>query len=437
MGYASNHARTVSCPLLIAGLMAFAGTTLVSEAGAQVIQRSGASIAMPSGGPGGGGGRTITGPMLDRYAGVLGFDDSQKEAAKTFHEEYQRRVGEADKVAADARKKMKEMMEDGDHQSAMKKMGELMGESAKIKAEATTQFLANLKDVLSEAQAPGWERFERLRRRESIGGMGGFGMASGAAVDLTDVLSTIKLPETENAKIAVTVDQYEREMDVAIKNYQAFQARQAEEERKENKDAKEGEPVINFDMGKMQERMAETQKESSKLRDVNASHVRKMGESLSEEWKKKLEKEWLARAYRRIFSESHTTKQLKTAIGFGDLSAEQKAKVGEMLEAYAKELESSNQRWLEEQQKAEAEGTVNPLPLMGDDGSPEGLKKARKDRRELDTKFSKQLREILTEEQRERLPKRQGGLMGGEGMEIFTSEDLGGGNVEIQVIGPG
>lgn len=423
--------------VLIAAMVASVGmTVLAPQASGQVFRSAGASIGVPGGGPGGGG-RAVTGPMLDKYAGVLGLDAAQKDAAKTFHEEYQRRVGEADKVSADARKKMREMMEDGDHEAAMKKMGEMMGESAKIRQEATTQLISNLKDVLTEAQAPAWERFERLRRRESIGGMG-FGMASGATVDLTDVIDSIKLPEGEKAKIAGTVDQYEREMDVAIRNYESFQAKQAEEEMKDAKDAKEGEAVISFDMAKMQERMAAMQKESAKLRDVNASHVRKMGESLPEEWKKKLEKEWMARAYRRIFGESHTTKQLKTAVGFGDLSPEQKAKVTEMMESYAKDLEAVNQRWLEEQQKAESEGSVNPLPLMGDDGTPEGLKKARQARRDLDTRFSKQLREMLTEEQRERLPKRQGGgFMGGEGMEIFTSDDLGGGNVEIQVIGPG
>jgi hypothetical protein len=420
---------------LVAGMILTAGLAMAPKADAQVF-RSASAIDLPGGA---GSGRTITGPMLEKYVGVLGFDAAQKDAAKTFHEEYQRKAADGDKIAADARKKMKEMMEDGDHEAAMKKMGEMMGESAKLKSEASVQFLANLKEVLTEAQAPSWERFERLRRRESLGGGGmGFGMASGASVDLTDVVTAVKLPDSETAKIAVTIDQYEREMDVAIKNYQAFQTKQAEAEMKEAKDAKEGGPTINFDMGKMQERMAETLKESSKLRDVNASHVRKLGDALPEEWKKKIEKEWYARAYRRIFGESHTTKQLKTAVGFGDLTAEQKTQVSTMLDAYAKDLDAVNQRWLEEQQKAEADGSFNPLPFMGDETNPEGLKKAQKDRKDLDTRISKQLREVLTEQQRERLPKRQNSVMMPDGMEFIGGDDfVGGGAVEIQVIGPG
>ena len=156
-------------PMVAVGLSA---GMLVGVSGVEAQVFRSASVGV-SGAPGGG--RTITGPMLEKYVGVLGFDASQRDAAKTFHEEYQRRAAEGDKVAADARKKMKEMMEDGDHEAAMKKMGEMMGESQKIKAEASVQFLANLKEVLTEGQAPAWERFERLRRRESLGG-GGLGL---------------------------------------------------------------------------------------------------------------------------------------------------------------------------------------------------------------------------------------------------------------------
>jgi hypothetical protein len=425
----------------VAGLTG--GFGAAGEAVGQVVRS--ADVRVGPGGPGAAGrsglARTITKPMMEKYAGVLGLDATQREAATTFHEAYQAKAAEGDKKAADARKKMKEMMEDGDRDAAFKKMGEMMGESATIKAEASKELLENLKALLTEGQAGGWEKLERLRRRESIGGGGmgggmGFGMASGATVDLTDVVAAVKLPEGETAKIAGIVEQYELAMDSAIKGYQAYQEQRAEEERKEMEGRKEGE--VSWDLEKVEMRMKADMKESAKLREVNAGHVRKIGDALSEEWRAKIEKEWLTRAYRRIFGESHTTKQLKAAVGFGDLSSEQKEKIEALLAAYEKDAAAANQRWLEEQRKAEAEGTISALPFRADETDPEGLRDARKARKDLDTRISKTLRETLTETQRERLPKRQGGMAGGmEGMEFIGESIDGGGNVEVHVIGPG
>lgn len=419
--------------VLLSGVVGMAGVG--GEALGQVV--AGASISVgPGGDMGGMASRTITKPMLEKYAGVLGLDPAQREAAGTFHEAYQRKAAEGDTIAVNARKKMREMMEDGDHDAAFKKMGEMMGESGKVKAEASKELLENLKALLTDRQAGAWEKLERLRRRESLGGGGmWFGMASGAAVDLTDVVAAVKLPEVETAKIAGIIEQYELAMDSAIKSYHAYQEKRQEEERKEMEGRKEGE--VMWDTEKMESRMKADMQESAKLREVNAGHVRKIGEALGEDWRAKVEKEWLSRAYRRIFAESHTTRQLKAAVGFGDLSSEQKEKIEALLAAYEKDAAAANQRWLEEQRKAEAEGTLSAMPFRADQTDPEGLREARKARKDLDTRISKTLRETLTESQRERLPKRQGGMVGGmEGME-FIGESFGGdGNVEVHVIGP-
>lgn len=419
---------------LSALVVAAAGVCVAPRAAeAQVIRMASSSASF-----GGGDSRTIAAPALERYCGVLGYDEGQRTAAKTFHEDYLRVVAEADKTLADANKKMKEMMDDGDHQEAMKKMGENHGKYAKAKSDAAAQLLSNLKDLMKPDQSARWEKLERMRRRESIGG--GF-MVAGASVDLIDVIGALKLPDAENAKIAGPLDEYERDFDHAIADYNRFQSRREEEQKKKEKGG-DDKPSFNIDMEEIQKMMEEDRKEAGKLRDVNKSFVGRLGAALSEEWKKKLEKEWLNRAYRRIFSEPHTLKQLKTAVGFGDLTAEQKTKVSEMLETYQKELDSANAKWLEEQQRAEADGKDGGgLPFMGDDNTPEGLKKARTARQELDKKFSKSLREILSDEQKDRLPKRKnGGFVLPDGGEVFTDFDMDGGGAEIHVIqagGPG
>lgn len=430
-----------SCSFLRVGLAALiassAGLLIPAPAAtAQVIRMASSGGAIS----GGGFSRTIAAPTLEKYCGVLGYDESQRTAAKAFHEDYLRGVAEADKALADANKKMKELMEDGDHQEAMKKMGENQGKYAKAKSDAATQLLANLKDLMKADQAPRWEKLERMRRRESISG--GF-MVAGASVDLIDVMGALKLPEAEAAKIAGPLDEYERDFDHAIADYNRFQARREEEQRKKEKGKEGGEEAsFNLDMEEIQKMMEEDRKEAGKLRDVNKAFVGRLGAALSDEWKKKLDKEWLARAYRRIFAEPHTLKQLKTAVGFGDLTADQKTKVSEMLETYQKELEVANAKWLDEQQRAEADGKDGGgMPFMGEDNTPEGLKKARSARQELDKKFSKSLREILSEEQKDRLPKRKnGGFVLPDGGEVFTDFDIEGGAAEIHVFqagGPG
>lgn len=423
----------------LAALIAASAGLLIPApaASAQVIRMASAGGSIS----GGGMSRTIAAPTLEKYCGVLGYDEGQRAAAKAFHEDYLRSVAEADKALADANKKMKELMEDGDHQEAMKKMGENQGKYAKSKSDAAAQLMTNLKDLMKADQAPRWEKLERMRRREGVGA--GF-MVSGASVDLVDVVGALKLPEAESAKIAGPLDEYERDFDHAIADYNRFQARREEEQKKKEKDkGKEGEEMtFNLDMEEIQKMMEEDRKEAGKLRDVNKAFVGRLGAALSDEWRKKLDKEWLNRAYRRIFAEPHTLKQLKTAVGFGDLTPEQKTKVSEMLEAYQKDLEAANAKWLDEQQRAEADGKDGGgLPFMGDDATPEGLKKARTARQELDKKFSKSLREILSDEQKDRLPKRKnGGFVLPDGGEVFTDMDFEGGGAEIRVIqtgGPG
>lgn len=418
--------------LSMASVMAGAAG-LAAPAEGQIVRMAASDDAIP-GGPGAS--RTISTASMEKYGTVLGFDAAQREAAKTFHDEYLQRVQEAEKTAADARKQMREMMEDGDREGGMKKMGEIFSKTAKAKAEASIQLMGNLKELMSAEQAPRWEKLERLRRREGVGG-GGMGfMAPGAAVDLVDVLGSIKAPETELAKAATPVEEYERDFDRAILNYTEFQKKQAEELRKEQSGGQAGNgelEVRSIDHAAMQARFEEEQKEAGKLRELNRVFAGRIGATLSDEYKTKFEKEWLKRAYKRIFGEPHTLKQLNTVMGFGDLTPEQKTRASEMLDAYAKELDAANAKWLAEQQKAEADGKISPFPFM-DEGTPEDLKKAKKNRQELDTKYSKALREMLTEEQRSRLPKRENrGLVGPDGGEMII-DDMGEGGVSIQVM---
>ena len=372
-------------------------------------------------------GPTVSEAALKRYSKLLKLDGAQSEAIATLHAAYREVVKAAKDEMNQSMKSGREAAKDGDFEAMGKKIREATEKSSKKQNVATEEFLRDLKSTLTPGQSEIWPRIERMRRRE---GMGGTSMVSGGAVDLFNLVEGVA-PSAENlAKIELVLIEYENDLDALL-------SANSKETMKASKELQDGSGEISsMDPEKFGKFMAVERENGVKVRDLNKRFLARIQGSVDEATRSKLGAEWLRTAFRQVYRESLTTKQLKAALKFEDLSAEDKKKIEELLAGYEKEVAGINDRWAKEQEKAdsEAKGDMGMM-IMGHDDDESDLGKVKKSRRDLGKQFRDKLKGMLSDEQKARLPKPPKNsftspdgaeieIMGGDGMEIPEGSDV-------------
>lgn len=408
---------------LALGLALAAGTVLPAQsANAQIA----ISMNRGSSSPGANPVRTSSVPA---YCKVLTLDESQSEAFKTLHKAYKERMQESQKAMNEAFKSAQEHAEDGDFNAMGKKIREVAEKFGAEQSKMTDELLGDLKGLLNPSQADKWPALERLRRRDTMGG--GMSMVSGSSIDLIDLVGRAQLPAEETAKVDPVLSEYDLDMDKCLRDREAAMRKAGEEQEKANK-ANGGE--MHFDMESIEKMMKEMRELELKQRDVNTRFLDRILAAVSPEWKAKLETKWRETAFRRIFSEPHALRQLKAAAKFEDLTSEQAAKIEEIKKSYEADSVALNEAWMKAQIEADKEGKGlggMVINIGGEDNNADDpLSKARKARRDREKRATEDLKALLSEEQRGKLPKRERKPVGPNGEEIdigdgveFTSDD--------------
>ncbi|MCC6660278.1 MAG: hypothetical protein IT437_05275 [Phycisphaerales bacterium] len=379
-----------SCILAVVAVIGLGG---VASAQQQVMVSAMTSV----GGPGGASGR-IPRSSLDKYTRLLALDDTQMEMARTLYEGY----SGAHEAASKERKDqlgvlMRSIEETGDRGAQQEKTAEVMKAYRKKVSGLETSFMSDLRALLTEEQSARWPGVERMRRREL--GLGHSGGVSGGSVDLIDVARSLDL---DGPGLADALGQYEVELDRVMV------------ERLDAKDEFDGSHPGggSFDAGSLQSLMAESKEFGRRVRDINESFTRRVETQLAEGDRPAFLAEVRRRSFPQVYREPYAMKMYKAAQGFSDLTPDQKEQIGADLDRYRHELDTANSAWADAIAESEDDpgsgtvsmggGTVISL-RTGDE--PRALTDARKARRELDQKFRDRLKDRLTKEQQDRLPK--------------------------------
>jgi len=104
-----------------------------------------------------------------------------------------------------------------------------------------------------------------------------------------------------------------------------------------------------------------------------------------------------------VYRESQATRSFNAAIGFADLSAEQREQLLAMRESYTRTLDTLNTKLAAAIE--ENEMTFNISQMMQRRGEESPMGQLRTERRDLDRATIEKLRGILTEAQIEKLPQ--------------------------------
>lgn len=353
-----------------------------------------------TGGPSSGGGGQISRQSLDKYSELLKLDEAQRDMARTLHEGYTEAFQSAARERREATSAlMRAMEEHGDRSVMQEKMPEVMRTYRDRTRALEKAFFGDLKALLADAQAEAWPVLERLRRRETGLGRGGL---AGESVDLTEV---VRMLDATAEGIGATLAQYEVDLDRAL------------QERAESTSEVPALGQGPIDVDSMRDLMAKNRELGARIRDLNQSYARRIEALLDDESRSKFTREVRRRSFPQVYRAPHTRRLLESAVGFSDLTEDQRRAIADDTTAYERELSTVNEAWADAILEAEKDGDSGAV--LGDGQmlrmrfgeEPQALQDARRARRELDERFQQRLMDRLSKEQQTRLPKRDEGQM--------------------------
>lgn len=339
--------------------------------------------------------RTPRESKIDRYARVLGLDETQKEVAKDLHTAYERSQAEASKKMQAAMKDAQADMDDGDHAAFQEKLNKAMKENGAASKTLTEQFLSDLKSLLRADQEGNWARLERLRRREAVLSGMNFGGASlgGSGIDLIPMVGRMEIPADRKAKIDELLGLYEVDIDRPLQ----------ERERNLEQDRETMGAVQQFTPETFRKQQERDRAVDLKVREVNDKYVRLIGAELPEEIAAKLSDEYRMKSYRSAYRTTSLGRELAAAEKLKGLSEKQREQVRAMNERYRREARAANDRLAAAMRRAEDEGKSVGGPMAFGPGGAEGVDPlvadARSQRREVDSKMRDEMERLLTPEQ--------------------------------------
>lgn len=409
---------TKAMALLMAGV---AWVGVETPAGAQMI------LGGPSRPP-------ISTKEFERFAGVLELDASQMEIARALFESM---LADFEQIRADEAEHsemlQQEFEETGDP-AVFEDMMPVHERARKKTKELEARFMEDLRLVITDDQASNWDRLERMRRRDRAfaGRMG----VAGASVDLLGIIDELELPEATRGEMAPVLERYEIDLDRALVERTRLSEEQEKQFREQNRPGEGG--AMAFDVEAFQASAAAMREAETKLRDVNQRFAAQLGGMMDEPARAEFDKMVREASFPNVYRRSYAGRAFDRALGFDDLTDEQRAQLEAFREQYERELVGVNDRWASAVEESGGGGSQmilgggNMVIQMGGESTDDAVRQARKAREDLDSRFYDRVAQLMTPEQAERLPRKRRGPVDGffsaDGLEgemaVFVTQEL-------------
>lgn len=439
--------------------MLLGGWSAPQAAEAQQVVMSGPGGGAFAGGLGGPGGRArgmwweppLTSKDLARYARTLELSADQIEAAEMLLEAMQQEFGA---VAQESRQKMDalrtRLRETRDHTIAMESIPAVLRSLREQRESVEASFMDDLRLLLDGAQSERWPTLERMRLRESSLGNG---MLSGESVDLIRLASELNATQEQLSGAQAILAQYELEIDRVLR---------AREEVLGRVQARVGGNIPNIEALAQDEEFQKLRDEAHaarmQVRETNRRYARQLSAALPADVAAVFDSEFRNASFPQVYRDSLADRALDAAAAFEDLTPEQRASLEELRRQLEQEMVVARERLASAIEKAEEEGGALAFGMggmrmnisNGPDGPVDPTSEARAARDQVEQKYLQNLRNVLTDAQRDRLPKPRergrrgrmtlpdgrevsmdGGEEGGEVSAMFVTEDGGERNVVI------
>jgi len=339
-------------------------------------------------------------------------------------EDRQRLQEQAQKIAEQIRKQMEEraaaaengeggappMFAEFDPEKMQRDHAEMEAKAeafGKAKAALRQKFVTEAQTQLAGSQIERWPNLERtLRRHKTLPK----GRLSGERTDLVRVLKDLKLGQTEQQAVASQSEAYELAMENALVQ--------------RNTNLPEFEKQMDQAMQKGDDDKALTALERATalrlaVRTVNEQFTDTLAAAMPAEMATAFRKEVLRRSYPNVYRKTFGQKNFDAARKIENLDPKTLASIEQLETGYHAELDGVNAqlkaaidkhqpdepRWPIEHMKAMRAGDAQPEDGLPFNREKNPIRDAFTKRRELDQRYAKMVREMLTPEQQEALPK--------------------------------
>jgi Spy/CpxP family protein refolding chaperone len=414
----------------LTGLLTIAGSATSASAQSrpnqdQPQQRDRGNNDRPRGGFGGGGGMfgggrntfeaSITSRSLEDYSKLLSLSDDQKSAAKALLEGYQQSFAT---MAGEARDKMQEMRDamraemadNGPNPESFRKIGAEFDKFRKSREELDQGFFNDLKAVLTPQQADKWPAVERMHRREQSVPRG---VLSGERVDLIRIVEDLKLSDDAMKPVSPILDEYSAELDreLATRNtaYDAAQTKMREmfQAGPGGGGAPDADAEKVFNDGRTA---------GMRVRDVNRRFARQVEGVLPEPSRPAFDEAVKKASFPLVYRDTYGSRALAAATEISGLDESQKTTIQTIKESYSRDLTAINKELEAASEKRESSMKVQDFMggRFGGRGGGGGggfmsdpdIAKLTERRNDLQDATLDKLKNVLTPEQFDALPKR-------------------------------
>lgn len=379
-----------------AALMAVAGVTLVAIP----------AQAQP-GGFGGGGGMGMMGREMfsapfsvremDRYGELLALSQEQRDVVRLLVESQVETFQTKARAIRDKMEEIREEFREYRDPSVWEGMREIMEDFRVFRENAEKSLMGDVQAILTQEQSAKWPMIERTMRRDRTVRRG---LMSGERIDVIRIVEEANVGEEVMQTLQPVLDQYAVDLDRALIRRNAFQ---------DNAMGRMGDIMRTGDMDTAQKLLEEGRAFSIEVRDINRRYARQVESMLPDGVREAFAAHVQRVSFPDVYRPSYTSRALDAAIGFNDLSDDQQARIKALRDSFNREVTVLNRRLSDAIEQSETTMTVQEMFRRGFGGEGMAGDDIRGEKRNLDRTSLERLREVLTPEQVQRLPRRDEG----------------------------
>lgn len=343
---------------------------------------------------------------FERYGSLLELDDVQREVAAELFAEFadrrtQRRDLQRERMAA-AREGAREGGDFGELYRAIRSLGEQ--ERKASDAEQAT-LLADVRALLTEAQAERWPLVERrLRRDRLLSGL----TRSLARVDMEDLVREAAPELAQTPEMASEIEAWALRVDKALRQREKLAADVAENAFNVGGGARLVMSVTET-RGQGEDPYKPLREIDGRLEDMAGALVRVAGAMAGPEQAQAIDRAWHERAFPQVYRPTDGERRLQAALAMEGLTADQADVLAALRDEVARLADTRRAAWLAAARQAEAASTLPPgveLQVGGDGAPADPVAQARESVRAIDTRIEGGLEAVLTADQIAQLPAR-------------------------------
>ena len=265
--------------------------------------------------------------------------------------------------------------------------------------EIADRFTDDLEGLLNDEQLDAWPKFQRrLFRLKYLKN----GQLSGENLDLINEVQMMGLSEPQMQALNLLLDEYESDLDDAIRRREAFLS---DSQAQLIRAVQDEDPRVGLAVAAQQVELREG------VRDVNARYTEAIAAAMPEEVSTDFLHTVRQKSYPRVYRPTQADRVFKAALNIAELSDDTRQAITDLYGQYQSELEAFNEQLVamirgHEPKKIKAKVEQAAARLSG--SSPERLADPTREqygkRREMADRYVEQLRAVLTPQQFNSLP---------------------------------